>query len=249
MRKFTLHNSKLAAIALTLLVATSNSAAQAGEPVERCNVGDAMSALTAFYPGLNAVNEFTYDENGQFTWTVVRRGGVGDGLGNCNFRLYAAAVPYIPDAYEFCSNDVFLGGNALSFPYNNPDARAFLDFYYPDFNGSYRNKAILELSFYEEQVTVTRETYYDTDGDERDVGDGGSGDPALTDPTAGDAKSQDLVVTNYRDFFSGEKIVYRHEGFLGQFEAGKYWVTTNQFFDGYLVAALPPVELNIVPCD
>ena len=247
--KFTLHNSKLAAISLTILVATSNSAAQAGEPVERCSVGDAMSALTAFYPGLNAVNEFTFDDSGQFTWTVVKLGGVGDGLANCSFRLFAAAAPFIPDTYQFCSNDVFLGGTAWSFPYNNPDARAYLDFYYPDIKGSYRNKAIADLSLITEETTVTRETYYDTNGDERDVGDSGSSDPALTDPTAGDPKPQDLVVTNYRDFFSGEKIVYRHEGFLGQLEAGKYWVTTNQFFDGALFWALPPVQLEIVPCD
>jgi len=207
-----------------------------------------MGAFQAFYPGLYAVNEIAIVD-GQSVFTIVRPGGVGDGVANCNFRLFAAAVSFLPDSYEFCSNDVFIGGNALSFPYKDPDAQEYLDLYYPDING-YRNKAIAELSLIEEHVTVTRTTYFDSNGDERPVGDSGPDDPALTDPTAGNPIAQDIVETDYRNFFNSDgQVVYRHEAFFGQFEAGTYWVTTEQFFDGWPFPALPPVELNIINCD
>jgi len=216
---------------------------------DRCNVGNALSALEAFYPGLVAVNEVTF-ETGQFEWVVVRPGGVGAGLANCNFRLFAASVPFLPDAYEFCAGDVFIGGNAWSFPYTDQDSQAYLDYFYPDIKG-YRNKAIADLSLVEEQVTITRTTYLDEYGNEWPVGDGGSEDPALTDPTAGDPKPQVLLETAYKNFkdFSGTRLVYRHEAFLAQLEAGTYWVDTVQFFDGIPFPPLTPVELNIVPCD
>jgi len=245
MRKVTLHNSILLAAVLSLFGDFSESRA---ETPERCSVGDAMAALQAFYPGLYAVNEIAFVD-GQSIFTIVRSGGVGDGVANCNFRLFAAAVPFLPDSYEFCSNDVFIGGNAWSFPYTDPDEQQFLDLFYPDITG-YRNKAIAELSLFEEQVSVTRATYFDSNGNERSIGDSGPDDPALTDPTAGDPKPQDLVETNYRDFFTFEgKVVYRHEAFFGQFEAGTYWVTTEQFFDGGPLPALPPVEVKINQCD
>jgi len=41
----------------------------------------------------------------------------------------------------------------------------------------------------------------------------------------------------------------RHNGFFGQLEAGKYWVTTAIYFAGTLVSNYPPVELQIVVCD
>jgi hypothetical protein len=245
MTKVTLHKSIMLAAVLFLIGVFSDSRAK---PPERCSVGDAMAALRAFYPGLFAVNEIAIVD-GQSIFTIVRSGGVGDGVANCNFRLFAAAVPFLPDSYEFCGDDVFIGGNAWSFPYTDPDAQQFLDFYYPDITG-YRNKAIAELSLLEEQVTVTRATYFDANGNELPVGGGGPDDPALTDPTAGDPKLQDLVETNYRDFFNFDgKVVYRHEAFFGQFEAGTYWVTTEQFFDGWPLPALPPVELKINQCD
>lgn len=245
MTKVTLRKSNLLAVVLSLFGAFSDSRA---DTPERCSVGDALAALQAFYPGLFAVNEVAIVD-GQSVFTIVRSGGVGDGLANCNFRLFAAAVPFLPDSYEFCSNDVFIGGNAWSFPYTDPAAQQDLDFYHPDTKG-YRNKAIAELSLIEEQVSVTRATYFDVNGNERPVGDSGPGDPILTDPTAGDPKPQDLVETNYRDFFNFDgKVVYRHEAFFGQFEAGTYWVTTEQFFDGWPLAALPPVEVKINQCD
>ena len=245
MKKATLGESILLAVVFSLCGAFSDSRA---ETPERCTVGDAMSALRAFYPALFAVNEIAIVD-GQSVFTIVRSGGVGDGVANCNFRLFAAAVPFLPDSYEFCSTDVFIGGNALSFPYTDPAHQEFLDSYYPDIAG-YRNKAIAELSLVEEQVSVTRATYLDSIGSERPVGDNGPDDPALTDPTAGDPKPQDLVETNYRDFFTSDgKVVYRHEAFLGQFEAGTYWVTTEQFYDGSLLTTLPPVEVRISRCD
>lgn len=245
MNKVIFHKILVVATALPLFGVFSVGRAEAPD---RCSVGDAMSAFQAFYPGLFAVNEIAIID-GQSVFTIVRSGGVGDGLANCNFRLFAAAVPFLPDSYEFCSNDVFIGGNALSFPYTDPGAQQFLDFYYPDVAG-YRNKAIAELSLVSERVFVTRATYVDSNGNERPVGDSGPGDPAFTDPAAGDPKHQELVKTSYRDFFnSGGKVVYRHEAFFGQFDAGTYWVTTEQFFDGWPLPNLPPVELKIKSCD
>jgi hypothetical protein len=101
------------------------------------------------------------------------------------------------------------------------------------------------------QSDVMRATYIDSDGNEWPIGDGGPEDPALTDPTAGDPKPQALIETAYKNFkdASGTKLVYRHEAFLGQLEAGTYWVDTVQFFDDIPYPPLPPVEINIVPCD
>jgi hypothetical protein len=238
-------------IILSLTLAAPDSEAQSQDSPERCKVGDSMSALHAFYPGIFQVDAFEFDENGQILWTNVKGGGLGHGVARCQFRLFAAGVSFLPDSYGFCEHDVFLGGNAISFPYKIPEAQEFLDIFYSDIRGSYRKKAIAELSLFGEEVFLTRATYFDSDGNEQSIGDGGEGDPALADPTAGDPKIQEMVVTNYRDSMNdiGEKVVYRHEGFLAQLEAGRYWVTTYQFFAEFPLSVLPPVELVIVPCD
>jgi hypothetical protein len=235
---------------IVLAVSLAPSQSEADSP-ERCKVGNVMSALNAFYPGIFNVNEFGFDTNGQTIWIDVKGGGLGHGVAHCQFRLFAAAVPYLPNSYEFCANDVFLGGNLISFPYKRPDEQAFLDAFYSHVKGSYRKKAIADMSLFSEEVTLTRETYLDSAGIERPVGDGGDADPALTDPMAGDPKVQELVVTSYRDSFNGfgDKVVTRHEGFIGQLDAGKYWVALRQFYGPFPLPSLPPVEVNIVQCD
>jgi hypothetical protein len=218
---------------------------------ERCDIGDATAAFEAFYPGLFAVNTYGgLDENGELIWIVERPEGLGHGVARCQYRTFAAAVPYLPNSWEFCANDVFLGGNVHSIPYSDPVIQSLLDFYYPDVEGSYRLKAIAELSRVRDEVRLTRETYFDEDRNERNIGDGGPGDPAATDPTAGAPKLQEMVVTGFRDFFSGDgKVVQRQWGFFGQLEAGTYWAPMFRYYDEVLVEVLDPVELVILPCD
>jgi len=224
-------------------------AAQADEQPERCNIANAISAFQSFYPGTTTVNQYTI-EDGEVNWTIQRPGGLGDGVVNCQFRLFAAAVPFLPDVYEFCEDDVFLGGLVLIFPYLLPDSKEYLDLFYPDTNG-YRNKAIAEFDLVEHRIFLTRDTYIDEGGTERPVGDGGPDDPSLADPTAGDPKFQDTLQTSYKDFRdeAGNKLVMRQDGFFGQLEAGKYWVATEEYFMGFLDFEFPPVEIQIVTCD
>lgn len=251
MRRCVFREPFVGAIAVILAFASAGPVAQAQESGKICKAGDAMSVLNAFYPSIAAVNRFSFDEDGQWMWTVVRPGGLGHGVAHCQFRLFAAAVPFLADTYEFCIDEVFFGGTAWSIPYSIPDAEVYLDEYYPNVQGSYRNKAMAELSLLREEVTLLRETYLDSLGTERLVGDGGPDDPALIDPSAGDPKPQELVVTAYKDFtnLDGEKIVYRHEGIVGQLEGGTYRVHTKQFFGDQLIADLPPVAVTIIPCD
>lgn len=221
----------------------------------RCSIGDAQAAFEAYYPGIYAVNRFEIVDD-EIVWTDERNGALGDGIIHCQYRLLASAVPYLADSYEFCAGDIFLGGNQHSFPYEFPEAQAYLDFYYPDIEGAYREKAIAHLLRRRDEVILVRQTYFDALGTERNIGDGGPEDPARTDPTAGDLKPQDMVATAFRDFYQNgpasdepEKVVTRQWAFFGKLEAGTYLSIWRAYFDEVLFAEYPPVKLVILPCE
>jgi len=216
----------------------------------RCTLGETMSVFQAAITGFYSVDEFVLDGEGGVTWIRTGGGGLGKGVEQCYFLLFAGSASYLPDEYSFCARDVFLGGNSVWIGFTDPDARAYLDEYYSDIKGSYQQKAIADLDLFSETVELTRLTYYDESGTERPVGDGGSNDPASADPTAGDPKPQQVFSTGYKisKNYTGAPVVYRDDGVFLQLEAGQYVETTHESWDGS-TEELGPIQLNIVPCD
>lgn len=220
-----------------------------------CGMGEVMSVLHAFMPGIFAVNEFDIGEDGLFFWIEEKPAGLGGGVARCQYRTAASNVPFLPDTWVFSEHDHILGGNNRSLRYMDPGVQANLDALFPDVRGSYRQKAIAQLARFREEVTLMRLTYFDEDGVERPVGDGGKGDPGATDPSL-----QDMMVTAPRDFFignptgaeignQGDKVVAQQWAFITQLQAGTYHSVLRVYFDGHLVNELPPVELVILPCE
>lgn len=239
----------------------TNSTNGEDSELEHCGMGELMSALHAFIPGISVVNESGFDEDGLLVWTDENAAGLGGGVARCQFRLFAGSVPHLPDSYTFSEHDLILGGSTHAIPYNLQDVQEHLDLLYPEVRGSYRRKAIAHLSRERVEVLLTRLTYFDEAGDERPIGDTGPEDPTLTDPTAGEARLQQMLVTEFRDFFGGHPspeqsegqgnqdrhLVYRQWAFIAQLEPGTYHSVMHRYFDDVFQFEFDPVELVILP--
>jgi hypothetical protein len=235
----------------------------AHEGTGTCGPGEMESVLHAFYPGVAAVDRLVIGDD-SFYFAAEKSGGLGEAVAHCQFRIFAAEpwAVFLPDTWTFCEGDPFLGGGVDWINYNYPEVRKDLDTYFSDVKGSYRQKGIALLSLEDFQFYLKRLTYLDDSGEEHLVGSGEWGDPALTDPTAGDPKLQETLTSGPRDFFdsgfpsaqgeAADKKLRLHVeiqwAFIAQLEAGTYQSLTFLFFDNILTHEFAPVTLKIIPC-
>src|SRR4030095_11862152 len=232
------------------------------EGLGTCGPGEVESVLHAFYPGVYAVDRLFIGED-FFFFAEEKPAGLGEGSAHCQFRVFAAEpwAVFLPDTWTFCEGDPFLGGIVNSIAFNDPSEQALLESFFSQVRGAYRQKAIALLSLLDYVFFLKRLTYFDDSGMEHSVGSGELGAPALTDPTAGEPKLQETLMSTTRSFFDGHPaskeeaadkklrlLVQTQWAFIAQLEAGTYESLTTEYIANFPPYEFAPVTLEIVPC-